>query len=91
MHPTIKSYMSAIQHFVILQGQDDPFQGDPFPLLQYAQWSESLPPSPKATTSANRASNTMEPLDITKARLYHAVGHMLHGLLLALCELGSLS
>lgn len=35
VHPTIKSYLSAIQHFVILQGQIDPFQGDPFPLLQY--------------------------------------------------------
>ena len=32
---TIKSYLSALHHYHILDSQGDPFAGDPFPLLQY--------------------------------------------------------
>ena len=34
-HQTIKAYLSAVRHFVIIAGHSDPFKGDPFPLLQY--------------------------------------------------------
>lgn len=34
-HQTIKAYLSAVRHYHILEGQGDPFLGNPFPLLQY--------------------------------------------------------
>ena len=52
-HQTIKAYLSAVRHFVIIAGHSDPFKGDPFPLLQYVL--RGIKRSPIARPQGNRA------------------------------------
>ena len=85
-HQTIKSYLSAIRHYHIVEGKGDPFIANVFPLLQYVlrgiKRSPASPSTPAYNTSSPATSQrSLVPACGDRPGLHHALGCLQYGFL----------